>query len=290
MRGGARRSVFIGFRANVVIPTTVSGDPTPLDCVVIGANATVGSASTPPSGSVAIGGGATASVAAQATGSGAIAVGSGVLASGANTTCVGTAASATQASGVAIGVSASATGTNGAVAIGSSAAASSSTAVAVGPSSAASGGNSLAMGLSSTASATNAVALGPATQATATGSVAIGRDTANTGASTAVVDEIKVGTANHTLNVIGNAKLAGSGKTIALFGGTARTQPTRAGQLIDNSGGVSGGATVAAIGGAVDPTAALKTDTANAIATLAAKVNAIEDKLSGAGTGIGVTA
>lgn len=43
--------------------------------------------------------------------------------------------------------------------------------------------------------------------------------------------------------------------------------------LTDSSGGSSGGGTIAAIGGAVDPTAALKTATANAVATLAAMVN-----------------
>lgn len=48
--------------------------------------------------------------------------------------------------------------------------------------------------------------------------------------------------------------------------------PTSA-ALIDNSGGASAGGTIAAIGGAIDPTAALKVDTANAIATLAAMVN-----------------
>lgn len=48
--------------------------------------------------------------------------------------------------------------------------------------------------------------------------------------------------------------------------------PTAA-TITDSSGGSSGGTTIAAIAGAVDPTAALKTDTANAIATLAAMVN-----------------
>lgn len=48
--------------------------------------------------------------------------------------------------------------------------------------------------------------------------------------------------------------------------------PTAA-TITDNSGGSSGGGTIAAIGGAIDPTAALKADTANAIATLAAMVN-----------------
>lgn len=54
-------------------------------------------------------------------------------------------------------------------------------------------------------------------------------------------------------------------------------QASRSGQLTDSSGGTSGGATVAAIAGTVgDATAATVASTANAIATLAAKVNALE--------------
>jgi hypothetical protein len=67
-------------------------------------------------------------------------------------------------------------------------------------------------------------------------------------------------------------------------------QPARAGQLTDNSGGTGGGNTIAAITGAVDPTAATIASTANAIATLAARLNVVEAKLSTAGGGIGVTA
>lgn len=60
------------------------------------------------------------------------------------------------------------------------------------------------------------------------------------------------------------------------------TQPTRAGQLTDNSGGTSGGNTIAAVTDVAT--------TANAVATLAARLNLIEAKLSQAGGGLGVTA
>lgn len=60
-------------------------------------------------------------------------------------------------------------------------------------------------------------------------------------------------------------------RTVAAMTSAAVT-PTSA-TLTDSSGGTSGTLTIAAIGGAVDPTAALKTATANAVATLAAMVN-----------------
>lgn len=69
---------------------------------------------------------------------------------------------------------------------------------------------------------------------------------------------------------------------IGFWNATPITQPTRAGALTDSSGGTSGGATIAAV-----------TDTAtaaNAIATLAAKYNALEAKLSAAAGGCGITA
>lgn len=68
----------------------------------------------------------------------------------------------------------------------------------------------------------------------------------------------------------------------AFWNATPIVQPTRAGQLTDSSGGTSGGNTIAAV-----------TDTAtaaNAVATLAARLNSIEAKLSAAGGGCGITA
>ncbi|MGH8431021.1 MAG: hypothetical protein ACREUF_11530 [Solimonas sp.] len=68
-------------------------------------------------------------------------------------------------------------------------------------------------------------------------------------------------------------------------------QPTRAGALTDNSGGTSGGDTIANVAAAaVDTSAAQRTATQNAIATLAARVNSIEAKLSAAAGGCGITA
>lgn len=54
------------------------------------------------------------------------------------------------------------------------------------------------------------------------------------------------------------------------------------GQLTDNSGGTSGVGTIAVIGAAVSfPTAAALADTANAVATLAARLNALEAAVHG---------
>lgn len=69
---------------------------------------------------------------------------------------------------------------------------------------------------------------------------------------------------------------------LGFWGATPIAQPARAGQLTDNSGGTSGGATIAVV---TDNASA-----ANAIATLAAKVNALEAKLSAAAGGVGLTA
>ncbi|QGF20264.1 hypothetical protein SEA_SIXAMA_85 [Gordonia phage Sixama] len=85
-----------------------------------------------------------------------------------------------------------------------------------------------------------------------------------------------VGTATYTdVITIRNAQ-------IGFFGATASAQKARVGALTDSSGGTSGGATVPAV-----------TDTAtaaNAIATLTAKVNALEAVLSAAAGGFGLTA
>lgn len=88
-----------------------------------------------------------------------------------------------------------------------------------------------------------------------------------------------------------SATAFGSGAGVALYGGTPVAQPARKGQLTDNSGGTSGGNTIAAVAAATTTaTSADLATTKNAIATLAAKVNALEAVLSAAGGGIGVTA
>src|SRR5258706_14296086 len=62
--------------------------------------------------------------------------------------------------------------------------------------------------------------------------------------------------------------LGGAGGKMALFGGTVRDQPTRAGQLTNNSGGTDGAGTIAAV---TDVATA-----ANAIATIAVRFNLLE--------------
>lgn len=106
----------------------------------------------------------------------------------------------------------------------------------------------------------------------------------NSGNFTTTIPQPAAGGASGTWSVVsgGSTKIRAGGVGLALFGGTERAQPARAGQLTDTSTGTSGGSTIAAV--TSFPTAA------NAVATLAAKINAIEDKLSAAGTGIGVTA
>lgn len=73
-----------------------------------------------------------------------------------------------------------------------------------------------------------------------------------------------------------------AGARLGFFAATPVVQPARAGALTDSSGGTSGGATIAAV---TDVATA-----ANAIATLAAKYNALEAKLSAAAGGLGLTA
>lgn len=79
-------------------------------------------------------------------------------------------------------------------------------------------------------------------------------------------------------------------KRIGLYGGVAVAQPVRINALTDNSGGTSGGNTIASIGDGTTSADANRDDTRNAIATLAAKINAIEAVLSTAAGGIGITA
>lgn len=105
------------------------------------------------------------------------------------------------------------------------------------------------------------------------------------------------------LNISGAANIGGDinhdGGNIGFHGATPRAQQTltlTAADLTDNSGGTSGGTTIAAIGQAsVDTSAALRTDTRNAIATLAAMVDkntadmaSLKSILSEASGGVGL--
>ena len=84
-----------------------------------------------------------------------------------------------------------------------------------------------------------------------------------------------------------STKLGTPGGNLSLFGGTLVTQPTRAGQLTDSTTGTPGTTLAAAPSGTV-----YATDfptIINWIASLAAKYNSLEGKISAAGTGIGVT-
>lgn len=83
-------------------------------------------------------------------------------------------------------------------------------------------------------------------------------------------------------DVNGLSLAKGAAGKLGFYTATPVVQPARVGQLTDSSGGTSGGATIAVV---TDNASA-----ANAIATLAAKINALEAKLSAAGGGIGVTA
>lgn len=91
-------------------------------------------------------------------------------------------------------------------------------------------------------------------------------------------DGIPLSTGTVTGSKIGTA----TSQKLGFWNATPIVQPSRAGQLTDSSGGTSGGATI----GAVSDVATA----ANAIATLAAKYNALEAKLSAAGGGSGITA
>lgn len=87
----------------------------------------------------------------------------------------------------------------------------------------------------------------------------------------------RVGTSSNTALTLARAV---AGTQVGLYNATPVVQPARVGQLTDNSGGTASN-TIAAIADAA---------TANAVASLAAKLNAIEKALSAAGGGIGLTA
>lgn len=82
-----------------------------------------------------------------------------------------------------------------------------------------------------------AISIGSGVLAGAAGAVAIGTDSGGVAASTTVANEIKLGSASHTLNVIGSASLGGVGKTVGLYGATpvvraaAITAPTAPGTI-----------------------------------------------------------
>lgn len=87
-----------------------------------------------------------------------------------------------------------------------------------GPSTAVQLNRQTAIGYRAKTAGTNATAIGVFSSAGAAGAVAIGCDSAGTGATTATADEIKLGTAVHTLNVIGNAKIGGAAKALGFYG------------------------------------------------------------------------
>lgn len=94
--------------------------------------------------------------------------------------------------------------------------------------------NTTALGYSAIVSGAYSTALGSGTQAKASGAVAIGRDNAGTAATTTTTNEIKLGTALHTTNVIGSASIGGSGKSLGFFGATPAAKPT--GVAVDAAG------------------------------------------------------
>jgi hypothetical protein len=80
----------------------------------------------------------------------------------------------------------------------------------------------------------NAIAIGSGASAGAAGSVAIGKDSAGTGASTTTADKIKLGTALHTVDVIGNVMLGGAAKSVGFYGSAGVAKQT--GVAVDAAG------------------------------------------------------
>lgn len=164
---------------------------------------------------------------ASATAAGQVAIGQGATASDTDAVAIGQAASATGPFSTAVGQESEADGHGsvgingtalgyGTVAIGANstagtvAGAGTTYGVAVGASSTASGDSSVAVGLGATAAGTEAIAIGDGTSASADGSAAFGVDHTGGAASTSTQDEIKLGTALHTVNIPGAAQLAGN--------------------------------------------------------------------------------
>lgn len=74
------------------------------------------------------------------------------------------------------------------------------------------------LGFRSMCNGHNAIAIGSGVLAGAAGTVAIGRDNAGTSASSTVANEIKLGTALHTVQVIGNASIGGAATNVGFYG------------------------------------------------------------------------
>lgn len=125
--------------------------------------------------------------------------GPAATATGTNAIAIGSGAQATQPGSIAMGVGAASTGSN-AIAIGTGAVATGSVAVGAGAS-AANGG--AAFGDNSTATGANATAIGPAATATFANSTAIGN-----GAAATAANQVAIGTASSTYRMPGIASAA----------------------------------------------------------------------------------
>lgn len=115
---------------------------------------------------------------------------------------------------------------------------------------------------------------------TGAASISGGTITANaTGAATLDASTtVTVGGASATITSVGR-----SGQTLAFFGAAGAVKTT-VHNLTDNSGGASGGDTIAAVNASMNDADAPKlADTKNALATLAAKVNSFETALRNLG-------
>lgn len=100
--------------------------------------------------------------------------------------------------------------------------------------------NVTAVGLSARVSGDYATALGASTSATGSGSVAIGTSSAGAGASTSVANEIKLGTASHSVNVPGTLNFTGTtATTVGAAGGASALPATPTGYVVIKIGGTS---------------------------------------------------
>lgn len=86
--------------------------------------------------------------------------------------------------------------------------------------------DTIAIGHRALVDGNGAICLASGGLAGAAGAVAIGRDSGGTAASTTTADEIKLGTASHTLTVIGNASIGGAAKNLGFYGATAVAKQT----------------------------------------------------------------
>lgn len=72
---------------------------------------------------------------------------------------------------------------------------------------------------------TNATAIGAGARAAGNGSVTIGVDNTGAAANTGTANNFVLGTALHTVRIVGNAVLAGATGTLSFYGGGGRVQP-----------------------------------------------------------------